>query len=112
MRGINRVTLVGNLGDDPNVKTLSNNIKVAKCSIATPDVFRTKGGETSTDTQWHTIIFWSSLAELAGNYLKKGQPVYVEGKIKYRTYEDKSAVTRYVTEIHADSLVMLNKPDA
>ena len=110
MRGINWVTLVGNLGESPEIKSLSNNVKVARCNIATTDIFRTKTGETSADTQWHTVLFWSALAELAAAYLRKGQLVYVEGRIRYRTYQDKSEIRRYVTEIHADSLVMLNKP--
>lgn len=110
MRGVNKVTLVGNLGDVPEVKSLEKNVKVARCQMATTEVFKTKSGETSTSTQWHTVLFYNTLAELAASYLQKGHLIYVEGKIRYRTYQNKAAVTCYVTEILAESFVMLNKP--
>ena len=111
MRGVNRITLVGNLGDIPELRSLENNLKVARCKMATTEVFKNRSGETSASTQWHTVLFYNSLAELAASYLQKGHLIYVEGKIRYRTYQNKEAITCYVTEILAESFIMLNKPE-
>ncbi|RZL99398.1 MAG: single-stranded DNA-binding protein [Pedobacter sp.] len=109
MRGMNRVMLVGNLGKDPEVKILGDGISVARIQLATTEVFRDKDGTAKADTQWHTVIFWRGLAELAGKYLRKGSLVYVEGKMRYRKYEDKEGVMRYVAEVMANHLLMLDK---
>ena len=110
MRGMNRVTLVGNLGRDPAVKELADGIVVAKIALATTDVFRGKDGQVQANTQWHTVVFWRGLAKLASKYLRKGSLVLVEGKLMYRKYADKMGVVRYATEILASQLLMLDKP--
>ena len=112
MRGMNRVTLVGNLGNAPSVKELTGGLVVTKISLATTEVYRTKEGETRSETQWHTILFWGPMARLAGKYLKKGSLVLVDGKIRYRWYEEEGAGKKYVTEIVGDTLLMLDKPGA
>lgn len=109
MRGLNKVTLIGNLGSDPTVQNLENNISVAKFSLATTEAFKDKNGQTQYNTDWHTIVLWRSLAELAHKYLQKGSLVYVEGKLKTRSYDDKEGIKRYVTEIVAEQLIMLDK---
>ncbi|MDX2304762.1 MAG: single-stranded DNA-binding protein [Microscillaceae bacterium] len=109
MRGLNKVILIGNLGNEPEIKTLEGNVKVARFSLATSESYKDKNGDTQTDTEWHTIIAWRSLAELVENYLHKGSTIYIEGKIKTRSYEDKEGIKRYVTEIIAKNLVMLDK---
>jgi single-strand DNA-binding protein len=110
MRGLNKVMLIGNLGNEPEVKTLEGGTKVARFSLATTESYTNKEGGTITETEWHTIIAWRSLAEVVEKYLRKGSTIYVEGKIKTRSYEDKAGTKRYVTEIIADSMVMLDKP--
>lgn len=109
MRGLNRVTLIGNLGKDPELQQLEGNITVAKFSLATTEIHKNKSGQSHMDTEWHTVVLWRSLAELVGNYLRKGSLVYLEGKIKTRQFDDKEGRTRYVTEIVADHLIMLDK---
>ena len=110
MRGLNRVTLIGNLGKDPELKTLEGCVSVAKFSLATSETFTTQNGERKTDTVWHNIVLWRGLADLAAKYLHKGSLVCMEGKITYRHYDDKEGQRHYVTEIVADNLVMLDKP--
>jgi len=112
MRGINRVTLVGNLGKDPELKTLPDGTALAKMPVATTETYRLKDGSSQTHTDWHTIITWRGLATLAGQYLHKGSLVYIEGKIRYRQYEDKEGQKKYVTEIIADQLLILDKKPA
>ena len=109
MRGINRVTLVGNLGKDPELKTLPDGTALAKMTVATTETYRLKNGSSQTHTDWHTIITWRGLAALAGQYLHKGSLVYIEGKIRYRQYDDKEGQKKYVTEIIADQLLILDK---
>ena len=89
MRGINRVTLVGNLGKDPELKTLADGTPLVKMAIATTESYRLKDGGSQTQTEWHTVVAWRGLATVAGQYLHKGSLVYIEGKIRYRQYEDK-----------------------
>lgn len=110
MRGLNKVTLIGNLGKEPEITTLEGNISVAKLSLATTETYKDDKGESHTQTEWHSIVLWRGLAEMAAKYLHKGTLVYIEGKIKTRNYVDKDEKTRYVTEIIADSLIMLDKP--
>lgn len=109
MRGINRVILVGNLGKDPDLRTLDGGTPVAKMSLATTEIYRLKDGSSQVQTVWHRVIAWRGLASLAGQYLHKGSLVYIEGKIRYRQFEDEEGQKRYVTEIVADQILMLDK---
>lgn len=109
MKGINKVILIGNTGKDPEYKTLEDGTPVAKLTIATTETYRLKNGETSTNTEWHPIIVWRGLAILANKYIHKGSLLYVEGKLRHRQYEDKEGQKRYVTEVVADQLVLLDK---
>jgi single-strand DNA-binding protein len=111
MRGLNKVQLIGNLGSDPEVKTLEGNIAVAKFSLATNESYKDKEGKTITDTEWHSIVMWRGLAETAAKYLKKGSLVFMEGKIKTRHYDDKDGHKKYVTEIVVDHFLMLDKAE-
>jgi len=107
MPGVNKVILVGNLGKDPEVKYLDNGVAVANFSLATTENYKNKEGEKVSQTEWHNIVLWRGLAEIAEKYLKKGASVYIEGKIKTRKWEDKDGNTRYNTEILADNMTML-----
>ena len=109
MKGLNKVQLIGNLGKDPEINVLDGNIPVAKFSVATSESYRNKSGELITDTEWHSIVLWRGLAELAQKYLHKGSYVYIEGKMKTRHYEDKDGIQKYVTEVIAEQLIMLDK---
>jgi len=109
MKGLNKVTLIGNLGNDPNVQTLEGNIKVAKFSLATTENYKDSNGQNQSSTDWHNIVMWRGLAELAEKYLHKGSLVYIEGKIKSRSYDDKDGQKKYVTEIVAEELILLDK---
>ena len=111
MKGLNKVTLIGNLGKDPEVQVLEGNVPVAKFSLATTESYRNKAGEMKTDTDWHTIVLWRGLAELAQKYLHKGSYIYIEGKLKTRHYEDKDGAKRYVTEVIGEELIMLDKSE-
>ena len=93
MRGLNRVTLIGNLGNVPEFQTLEGGICVAKFSLATTEIFKYENGQNHTQTEWHNIVVWRSLADSAAKYLQKGSLVYIEGKIKTRNYEDKDGST-------------------
>ena len=107
MAGVNKVILIGNLGKDPDVRYLDNGIAVANFSLATTENYKNKSGERVSQTEWHNIVLWRGLAEVAEKYLKKGASIYIEGKIKTRRWEDKEGNTRYNTEILADSMNML-----
>lgn len=109
MRGVNKVTLIGNLGKDPDVQFLEGNIAVAKFPLATTESYKDKTGNLVSQTEWHTVVLWRGLAELAQKYLHKGSLVYIEGKLRTRSWEDKDKNKRYTTEIVGDSLVMLDK---
>jgi single-strand DNA-binding protein len=106
MAGINRVILIGNLGKDPEVMTFDNGVKKASFSLATTESYKNKEGAKVDQTEWHNVVLWRGLAEVAEKYLKKGSQIYVEGKIKYRSYEQ-DGVKKYITEIYADSMTML-----
>lgn len=112
MAGVNKVTLIGHLGKDPEVKYLSESNPVAKFSLATTESYKDKNGEWKDSTEWHNIVAWRYLAEKAEKSLKKGMMVYVEGKITTRTYDDKDGIKRSITEIIASSLVNLTKRDS
>jgi len=107
MAGVNKVILVGNLGKDPEVRYLDNGVAVANFSLATTENYKNKEGERVSQTEWHNIVLWRGLAEVAEKYLVKGSSVYLEGKIKTRKWEDKEGVTRYSTEILGDNMTML-----
>ena len=111
MRGLNKVTLIGNLGRDPEVQTISGDIAVARFAIATNESYRDDRGKLHTKTDWHPVVAWRGLADLAQKYLRKGSHLYVEGKLKNRSYEDKEGIKRYVTEIVAESFLLLDKPE-
>ena len=106
----NRVQLIGNLGQDPESKTLESGKKMVRFTLATSDSFKNGEGQKVSETTWHNVVAWNSLAEIAGKYLKKGGQVAIEGRIVYRSYEDKSGVTKYVTEIVANELLLLRSP--
>lgn len=103
----NRVQLIGNLGQDPEIKALENGKKVTHFTLATKDEFKNGDGQKISETTWHNIVAWNGLADIAGKYLKKGREVLVEGRIVYRNYEDKKGVTRHVTEIVLNDLALL-----
>ena len=106
--GVNKVILIGNLGKDPEIIRLESGVKKAVFSLATTEVYRNKEGEKVSHTEWHNIILWRGLAEVAENYLKKGNTVFVEGRIRKREYEDKDGVKRYITDILGDNMTMLS----
>lgn len=103
----NRVTLIGNLGQDPEMKTTETGKKLTHFTLATKDGYKNAEGQRVNETTWHNIIAWNGLADIAGKYLKKGKEVAVEGRIVYRTYEDKKGVTKYITEIVLNDLILL-----
>jgi len=107
----NKVQLIGNLGQTPEVKELNGGKKVAKFSLATNETYRNKAGEKVTDTQWHNLVAWGKTADIIEKYLKKGSEVAVEGKLLNRNYTDKEGVKRYVTEVQVNELLMLGKKD-
>lgn len=109
MRGVNRVTLIGNLGKDPDMQFLEGNIGVAKFSLATTESFKDRSGKLIAQTEWHTVVLWRGLAELAQKYLHKGSLVYIEGRLKTRSWEDKEGNKKFATEIVGDNLIMLEK---
>jgi len=106
----NRVQLIGNLGQDPEIKTLDSGKKVVHFTMATNEDYKNGEGQKISETTWHNITAWNGLAETAGKHLKKGRQVAVEGRLTYRTYEDKKGVTKNITEIVLDNLVLLASP--
>lgn len=108
MSGINKVILVGHLGKDPEVRHLDNNVSVASFPLATSETYN-KEGRRIEQTEWHNIVMWRGLADIAAKYLHKGKLVYIEGKIRTRHYEDKEGIKRYATEIVADNFTMLGR---
>ncbi|PCI93926.1 MAG: single-stranded DNA-binding protein [Flavobacteriales bacterium] len=110
MAGINKVILVGNLGKDPEVRYLEGGTAVANFPIATSESYKDKNsGEKKTNTEWHNIVLWRGLAEIAEKYLKKGSQIYLEGKLRTRQWQDKDGNNRYSTEIVGDNLQMLGR---
>ncbi len=109
-KSLNRVTLIGNLGQDPELRTIPSGMMVCTVSLATTESYKDKTtGEWKETTDWHRVVLWDNLAKLAGDYLKKGSKVYIEGRIKYGTFEGKDGQTRYTTDIVASSLIMMSK---
>ena len=109
MRGVNRVMLIGNLGRDPDVQYLEGNIAVAKFPLATTETFKDRAGKLISQTEWHTVVLWRGLAELAQKYLHKGSLVYIEGRLRTRSWEDKEGNKKFATEVVGDNLIMLDK---
>ncbi|MES2583355.1 MAG: single-stranded DNA-binding protein [Pseudomonadota bacterium] len=107
MASVNKVILVGNLGRDPEVRYLPSGEPVANITIATSSKYKNKTGEMVEETEWHRVTFFGKLAEIVGQYLKKGRSVYVEGRIKTRKYTDKDGIEKYATDIIANEMQML-----
>jgi len=101
--------LIGNLGKDPDMQFLEGNIGVAKFSLATTETYKDRSGKLISQTEWHTIVLWRGLAELAQKYLHKGSLVYIEGRLKTRSWEDKDGNKKFATEVVGDNLIMLDK---
>lgn len=112
MRGVNRVVLIGNLGKDPDIQYLEGNIPVAKFPLATTETYKDKFGKLISQTEWHNIVLWRGLAELAQKYLHKSSLIYLEGRLKTRYWEDREHIKKALTEVIADNLIMLDRrPD-
>ncbi len=112
MAGVNKVILVGNLGKDPEVRSLENGAMVANFSMATSETYKDRtSGERKSITEWHNVVVWRGLAEIAEKYLKKGSQIYIEGKLRSRQWQDKDGQNRYTTEIVADTMQMVGKRD-
>jgi single-strand DNA-binding protein len=111
-RSLNKVTLIGNLGADPEVRSTANGSRVATLSIATSRQWKNQAGEKQEKTEWHRVVLWnnkaSTLADIAERYCKKGDKVYVEGAIEYRSWQDREGQTRYTTEINGRELILLS----
>ncbi|RLD76983.1 MAG: single-stranded DNA-binding protein [Bacteroidetes bacterium] len=108
--GVNKVILVGNVGKDPEVQYIKEDVPVARFTLATSETYKDRNGEKVTNTEWHNIVVWRGLAKVVENYVKKGSQLYIEGKISNRQYE-KDGVTKYFTEIVANSLQMLGSKE-
>ena len=108
MSGINKVILVGHLGKDPEVRFLEGGVSVASFPLATTETFN-KDGRKVEQTEWHNIVLWRSLADVAAKYLQKGKLVYIEGKLRTRSFEDKEGIKKYTTEIVAENFTMLGR---
>ena len=110
---INKVILIGNLGKDPEVRHLESGVAVCNFSIATGETYKDRNsGEKVTHTEWHNIVLWRGLAEVAEKYLKKGAKIYIEGKLRTRSWQDQEGNTRYTTEILGDNMTMLGKSES
>lgn len=109
MNGVNKVILVGNLGLDPEFRKLDNGVSKARLRIATTETYRNAAGDRIDKTEWHTVILWRGLADLADKYLKKGARIYIEGKLRNRQIESNDGAKKTITEIEAENLVMLDR---
>ena len=108
----NKVQLIGNLGNNPEIITLDSGKKLAKFSIATNETYKNAQGEKITDTQWHNVVAWNKTAEIAEKYLEKGREVAIEGKLTTRSYDDKDGVKRYTTEVIISELLLLGSKNS
>lgn len=106
---VNKVILVGNVGKDPDTRYLDENTPVCKFPLATSEVYRNRDGEKIEQTEWHNIVLWRGLAKVAEQYVKKGSQLYIEGRIRSRSYDDKDGIKRYITEIVGDNMQMLGR---
>ena len=111
MAGVNKVILIGNLGKDPEVRHLENGTAVANFPIATSESYKDKEGNRIDQTEWHNVVAWRKLAEIAESYLKKGSQIYLEGKLRTRSWDDQQGNNKYTTEVVADTFTMLGKRD-
>lgn len=111
MAGVNKVILIGNLGKDPEIRSLESGAKVANFPLATTEYYKNKQGERVEQTEWHNINLWNNLADLSEQYLKKGDRIYLEGRIKTRSYDDKDGNKRYITEILGNQMTFLSSPN-
>lgn len=109
MRGLNKVTLIGRLGRDPEIKYFDSGAAKANFPLATSESYTNKEGQRVENTEWHNIVFWRGLAEIAEKYLKKGAQVYVEGKLRTRSWDDQDGNKKYITEIEGNNLIMLDR---
>lgn len=109
MRGVNKVMLIGNLGKDPDHNLLEGHVSVVKFPLATSETFKDRNGKTQSITEWHTIVLWRGLADLALKFLRRGSLIYVEGSLRTRAWEDKEGNKRFSTEVVAENFVMLDK---
>jgi single-strand DNA-binding protein len=107
MKGLNKVSLIGHLGRDPKAKSVGEGLRVSQLSLATTEMYRDKAGALKTQTDWHTLVLWGKLSEIAEKHLHKGSLVYIEGKLKTRHYDDKSGARRHVSEVIVEQLLML-----
>lgn len=108
---VNKVILVGNVGKDPEVRHIDSGVAVANFSLATSESYTAKNGEKVTTTEWHNIVMWRGLAEIAEKYVKKGKQLYIEGKLRTRSWDDKDGNKRYTTEVVADNMMLLGGRD-
>lgn len=106
---VNKVILVGNVGKDPETRYLDENTAVCKFPLATSEVYKNRDGEKVEQTEWHNIVLWRGLARVAEQYVKKGSQIYIEGRIRSRSYDDKDGVKKYITEIVGDNMQMLGR---
>ncbi len=106
-RSLNKAIIIGNLGSDPEIRTTAGGTRVANFSVATSRSWTGRDGQQQEKTEWHKIVAWEKLADVAERFLKKGERVYIEGEIEYRQYDDKEGVTKYITEIRAREMIML-----
>lgn len=111
MAGVNKVILVGNLGKDPEVRHLDNGRAVANFPLATSETYKNKQGERVTNTEWHNVVLWTPLAEIAERFLKKGGQVYIEGKITTRSWDDQDGNKRYTTEVVGREITLLGSKE-
>ncbi|PTR05620.1 single-strand binding protein [Nitrosospira sp. Nsp5] len=109
MSSLNKVCLIGNLGNDPEMRYTVDGVAITNLSIATSEKWKDKDGKKQEKTEWHRIVFYKGLAEVAGEYLKKGAMIYLEGKLRTREWEDKEGIKRFTTEITGNLLKMLDK---
>lgn len=105
----NKVQLIGNVGNEPEIKNLEGGKKLAKLTLATNEIYYNEKKEKITDTQWHTVIAWGKNAEIIENFVAKGKEIAIEGKLSYRNYDDKDGVKRYITEITMHEILLLGK---
>ena len=106
---VNKVILIGNVGADPEVRYLDGGIAVANLRLATTERYKSKNGETVEQTEWHNIVLWRNLAQIAEKYVKKGMTLYIEGRLRTRSWDDQNGVKRYTTEIYGDNMQMLSR---
>ncbi len=109
---VNKVILIGNVGKDPEIRHLDSGVAVANFSLATSESYTAKNGDRVSTTEWHNIVLWRGLADVAEKYVKKGMQLYIEGKIRSRSYDDKDGNKRYITEIYGDVMRMLTSKDS